>query len=97
MKLNYLEVLSKDEIEQIHAASLYLLEEVGMKVDAHDARNLLKENGAEVNDNTGFVKFPESLIKEKIKTVPNHFRLYGPDGKFNIEINTKSTQFATIG
>ncbi|MFW9770820.1 MAG: trimethylamine methyltransferase family protein [Candidatus Thorarchaeota archaeon] len=97
MKLNNLEVLSKDEIEQIHAASLYLLEEVGMKVDAHDARNLLKENGAEVNDNTGFVKFPESLIKEKIKTVPNHFRLYGPNGKFNIEINTKSTQFATIG
>jgi trimethylamine--corrinoid protein Co-methyltransferase len=29
--------------------------------------------------------------------VPNHFKLYGPDGNFNIEVNTETTKFATIG
>jgi trimethylamine--corrinoid protein Co-methyltransferase len=97
MKLKKIEVFSKDEIEQIHAATIHLLENVGIKVDALDTKKLLNENGAEVNNDTGFVRFPEGLIKEKLKTVPDHFSLYGPDGKFSIEINTKSTQFATIG
>jgi trimethylamine--corrinoid protein Co-methyltransferase len=74
-----------------------LLSEVGIKVDAKDARDLLKEGGAESDEKTNFVKFPESLVKEKLKTVPNSFILYGPDGSFNFEVNTTTTQFATIG
>ncbi|MFX0057885.1 MAG: trimethylamine methyltransferase family protein [Candidatus Hodarchaeota archaeon] len=97
MKLKPLEVFSKDEITEIHSASLDLLTTVGIKIDAQDARNIFKENGAEVNDKTLFVKIPESLLNETFKTVPKSFTLYGPDGSFNFEVNTKSTQFATIG
>jgi trimethylamine--corrinoid protein Co-methyltransferase len=97
MKLKPIEVFSKDEIEEIHSGSLKLLSNVGMKVDAHDARILLKEHGAEVDDKSVFVKFPESLIKEKLKTVPKQFTLHGPDGRFNFEVNTENTVFATIG
>ena len=97
MKLRNIEVFSKDEIQEIHSASMQLLADVGMKIDAQDARNLLKQNGAEVDNDSKFVKFPESLIREKLKTVPDHFRLHGPDGHFNFEVNTKDTVFATIG
>ena len=45
MKLNKLEVLSKDEIETIHSASIKLMENVGIKIDAEDCRKLLQENG----------------------------------------------------
>ena len=97
MKLKKIEVFSKDELETIHSASLNLLSDVGIKIDAQDTRDLLKANGATVDDNTLFVKFPESLIMEKLKTVPDSFKLHGPDGSFSFEVNTKSTQFATIG
>ena len=97
MKLKKIEVFTKDELEAIHSASMTLLSEVGIKVDAKDARDLLKEGGAESDEKTNFVKFPESLVKEKLKTVPNSFILYGPDGSFNFEVNTTTTQFATIG
>jgi trimethylamine--corrinoid protein Co-methyltransferase len=97
MKLKPIEVFTKEEIEQIHSASIQLLTDVGMKIDAQDARNTLKQNGAIVNDDNFFVRFPESLIKESLKTVPNHFKLYGPDGSFSIEVNTETTKFATIG
>jgi trimethylamine--corrinoid protein Co-methyltransferase len=97
MRLKPLEVFSKNEIDEIHSASLELLTTVGIKVDAQDARKILKENGAEVNDKTMFVKIPESLLNEKLKTVPDSFKLYGPDGSFNFEVNTTSTIFATIG
>jgi len=97
MRLKRIEVLSSDEIQAIHSASLELLSKVGIKIDSPSARNLFKEFGAEVNDSDLFIKIPESLIKKKLKEVPNSFKLHGPDGKFNFEVNTTSTQFATIG
>jgi trimethylamine--corrinoid protein Co-methyltransferase len=97
MKLNKIDVFSSDELEQIHSSSLELLKEVGIKVDSEKARAILKQNGAEVSDNSLFVKFSESLIKEKLKSVPNTFTLYGPDGKFKATIDVKHTEFATIG
>ena len=97
MKLKKIEVFTKDELEAVNSASMKLLSEVGIKVDAKDVRDILKEEGAEPNETTNFVKFPESLVKEKLKTVPNSFKLHGPDGSFNFEVNTTTTQFATIG
>ena len=97
MKLKRLEVLSNDELKSINSASVELLSTVGIKIDSPSARKLLKNYGAEINDNDLFVKLPEALIKEKLKEVPDSFKLHGPDGKFNFEVNTSTTQFATIG
>jgi trimethylamine--corrinoid protein Co-methyltransferase len=97
LKLEKIEVFSKDEIEAIHSATISLLTEVGIKIDSNDTRQILKENGAIVDDNTNFVKFSESLIKDKLKTVPSRFKLYGPDASFSFEVNTETSQFATIG
>ena len=97
MKLNQIEVLTKDEIEFIHASTLELLEKVGIKVDDQKTRSLFKEYGAEVDKNSNFVKIPEFLVKEKLQQVPDSFKLFGPDGTYHIEINTKSIHFAPIG
>jgi len=97
MKLKKIKVLSKDEIQTIHSASMDLISTVGVKVDAPDTKELLKKFGAEVDADTNFVRFPESLVKEQLKQVPTSFKLFGPDGSFNFEVNTASTQFATIG
>ncbi|MFX1387701.1 MAG: trimethylamine methyltransferase family protein [Promethearchaeota archaeon] len=97
MKMKRIEVLSKDEIQTIHSATIKLLSKVGIKIDSPSARNILEEHGVEVDNNNPFVKLSEALIKEKLKEVPDAFKLYGPDGKFNFEVNTTSTQFATIG
>jgi len=97
MRLNKLDVFSKDELEQIHSASLELLKDVGVKVDSDKARTILRENGAEITDDSHFVKFSESLIKEKLQSVPQSFILHGPDGRFKATIDTNHTEFATIG
>jgi trimethylamine--corrinoid protein Co-methyltransferase len=97
MKLNKLEVLEKDEIALIHGESLKLLEKIGVKVESEEARDLLKENGAIVDNSINNVKFPEELIVEQLKHVPNNFTLWGSDGSFNFEVNTKSVNFATVG
>jgi trimethylamine--corrinoid protein Co-methyltransferase len=97
MKMEKLEVLSKDEIELIHSATLNLLSSVGIKIDSKEARDLLEKYGAETHPDSNFVKFPEDLVTKHLKTVPNSFKVYGPDGSFNFEINSNSMIFATIG
>ncbi|MFX0049187.1 MAG: trimethylamine methyltransferase family protein, partial [Candidatus Hermodarchaeota archaeon] len=47
--MNNLKVLEKDEIELIHGESLKLLENIGIKVESEEARDLLNENGAIVD------------------------------------------------
>ncbi len=97
MKLNHIKVLSKDEIEAIHSATLELFETIGIKIDCEETRKLLKDYGAEVDQGSDFVKFPESIVKEQLKLVPSSFKLHGPDGTYNFEITTQSTHFSTIG
>jgi len=98
MKLKKLEVFSKDEIELIHSSSIQLLEEIGIKVDSEKVKNLLIDKGAILNkENPDFVKIPEEIITDSLKLVPKSFKLYGPDGNFNFEVNLESTIFATIG
>jgi len=99
MKMTRMEVLTKDEVELIHNSTLELLETTGIMVDSPEARILLKENGAIVDDTSKntWVKFPEELVKEQLKYVPDNFTLWGPDGTFSLTVDTKTTQFATVG
>jgi len=97
MNLSKIELFSKEEIEQIHQASIELLKDVGVKIESEEALNLLKNHGVIVDLKTKFAKFPEELIKNQLNHVPNSFKLYGRDGSFQFEVNTTSTQFATVG
>jgi trimethylamine---corrinoid protein Co-methyltransferase len=97
MKMNKIEVLEKDEIELIHNKTLELLEKLGVKVESEEARKLLKNSGAIVNERTQNVKFPADLVLEQLKKVPDHFTLWGTDKSFNFEVNTKTVNFATVG
>ena len=97
MKLNQIKVLSKDEIETIHLATLELFEKVGIQIDCEETRDLLRKHGAEVDQESNFVRFPESLVKEKLSLVPSSFKLHGPDGSYNFEVNIQNTHFLPIG
>ncbi|MHA1671314.1 MAG: trimethylamine methyltransferase family protein [Promethearchaeota archaeon] len=99
MKLNKLKVLSKDEIIKIHETSLDLLEEIGIRIDSEEARSVLKEKGAIILEKNKefFVKFPPGLIEDQLKNVPSEFSLWGPDGNYEMNINTESVHFGTFG
>ncbi|MBN2156385.1 MAG: trimethylamine methyltransferase family protein [Candidatus Lokiarchaeota archaeon] len=97
MKLPKLEIFSSDEIKEIHNASMQILEEIGINVEDPGLRISLNENGAIVADDSPYVKFPNDLVKEKLKLIPDSFVLHGRDGDFTAEVNTHSTQYATIG
>ena len=55
-KFSALEIISQDEIESIHHASLDVLESVGMKVLHQDARKIFKNSGLDVNESSQMVR-----------------------------------------
>ena len=91
------EVLSQDEIQRIHAASMEVLQTIGVKVDYATARTLFRQAGAEVDEASQAVRIPESLVRWAIEQAPKTFHLYGADGTFSMEIGGEHTHFAGLG
>ncbi len=97
--MSKMKVLSEQEIEKVHESTLYLLEEVGIKVETEEARELLKKHGAiqDSKENSLYIKFPRGLVTEQLKKVPDSFTLWGSDGSYNVKIDTQSVHYATVG
>ncbi len=91
------EVLSKDEVECIHAASMEVLQTIGIKVDYPFARELFRTAGAQVDDTEQSVCIPEKLVRWAIDQAPKKFKLYGSDAKLEMEIGGDAVQFAALG
>jgi trimethylamine--corrinoid protein Co-methyltransferase len=70
MRLNHTEVVSADELESIHTASLTILERIGMDIWDGEARSMLGEAGADVDEAGQHVRFAKEMILELISTAP---------------------------
>lgn len=81
-----LKFLTQNQIEQIHASTLKILEEVGVLVHDNDFLNFLNNNGVNVDFNGKRAKMPASLVKECIKKAPKHVTLYAREPKYNITL-----------
>ena len=52
MRLNHTEVVSADELESIHEASLTILERIGMDIWDGQSRSMLRDAGVDVDEAT---------------------------------------------
>ncbi len=71
----FLQVLSKDERAQVHERTLGILGRTGVRVDTAQGRRILGHAGAEVDENTHIVRFPQALVEESLRLVPKEFAL----------------------
>lgn len=62
-------LLSKEELDLIHAASLEILEKIGMRIEHRKMLQLLDEWGANVDYNSYTAKFPADLVEELLKKI----------------------------
>jgi trimethylamine---corrinoid protein Co-methyltransferase len=97
MQASRFEVLSATELEQIHAASMTVLAEVGVQVEYTKARDLFRAAGARVDEEKRVVYVPESLVQWAVSQAPREFTLYGRDGTFAMPVGGERVQFAGLG
>jgi trimethylamine--corrinoid protein Co-methyltransferase len=60
-------LLSTDQLQSLHNATLALLKKTGLRIDCADFHKPLEECGAQVNNSTRVVRFPERLIEDTIE------------------------------
>jgi trimethylamine--corrinoid protein Co-methyltransferase len=90
------EVLSVDELESIHVASLRVLAEIGMDFLDDGARDLLKAAGADVRPDSQRVRFDPAMVEERIQTAPSHFTLHATNPAHDLEIGGTWTAFGSV-
>ncbi len=86
-------LLTQEQVEKIHDASLEILEEVGLKVRFEPARELFKEHGCSVEEER--VKFPRKVVETYRKLVPSSFTFHARDPKFDKTIPQDSPVIVT--
>ncbi|UCD45312.1 MAG: trimethylamine methyltransferase family protein [Candidatus Bathyarchaeota archaeon] len=71
-------LLSREDVDAIHGASLDVLEKVGVMVKNEPAIELLREVGCSIDGDV--VRIPPSLVADSIKKAPEKFQLHSTDG-----------------
>jgi trimethylamine---corrinoid protein Co-methyltransferase len=96
MRYGPTQVLSADELESIHLASLRILEEIGMDLLDPEARDVVAAAGARVEPGSTRVRFDRDLVTERIKTVPAAFTLHATNPAHHLEIGGDWIAFGSV-
>jgi trimethylamine---corrinoid protein Co-methyltransferase len=91
------EVISADELESIHVASLRVLSEIGMDFLDPDAREVLRAAGAHTDPDTQRVRFDPEMVIETIKTAPFSFTLHARNPERDVQLGGDWMAFGTVG
>jgi trimethylamine--corrinoid protein Co-methyltransferase len=78
------EIVSADELESIHRASLRVLREIGVDVLHEGARKIMKEHGADVSEGSERVRFDSDMLLELVGHAPSEFTIHARNPAHNV-------------
>jgi len=90
-----LQVLSDDDIRQVHAATLEVLAEVGVRVDYRPALELFRDHGCPVDFDRRIVQVPEHVLTRALASAPSRFTLHGKTREWDVPVDLE--RIYTIG
>ncbi|SLN11579.1 trimethylamine methyltransferase family protein [Oceanibacterium hippocampi] len=92
-----IQILTADQIEMIHLASLQVLEEIGMEFLDDGALDILARAGADVDRSTRRVRFDRGLIEESVARAPSTFTFHARNPENNLRVGDNWTIFCSVG
>jgi trimethylamine--corrinoid protein Co-methyltransferase len=92
-----LQVLSEDEIARVHECTLKILAETGVQVETALGRKYLADAGAEVDEDTHCVRFPQTLVEESLRLAPQQFTLGARRPGWDLKMNADECTLCADG
>ena len=89
-------LISEDELESIHLASLRVLKEIGVDVLHEEARRIMKEHGADVREGSERVRFDGDMILDLVAHAPSEFTLHARNPAHNVRFGGDNVVFAQV-
>ncbi len=90
------EILSADQVEAIHHASLRVLAEIGVNFLLPEARAILRQAGAEVEPDGPRVRFDPAFVEERIAAAPRQFTLHARNPERNVAVGGNAITFCMV-
>jgi trimethylamine--corrinoid protein Co-methyltransferase len=91
-----MQMLSADQIEAIHEASLHILENFGIEEMSPRALSLFEAAGAKVDHATQNVRLDRGLVAEKIRTAPSSYVLTPRNGVNAVRLGGDTLNFTLV-
>jgi trimethylamine---corrinoid protein Co-methyltransferase len=79
----FAEVITSEQIERVHEASLEILENIGLLVRNQKARQVFARHGCLIETGSELVKFPRAVVEEFRAVFPPTFTFRGRDPRFD--------------
>ena len=92
-----LDILSPEDIDKIHSATLEILETVGVKFPSEKAMDIFEANGAKVDRSTSVVKIPAQLVTKALGSAPPEFTLCARNPELDILLDGNHVYVGTDG
>jgi len=91
-----LDVLTGEQLEEIHSATLHVLRKTGVRFDSTRALELFEKNGCRVNHDTNRVRFPEGLVEECLRKAPSRFHVRARNPENDMVWGGNTTYFQAL-
>ncbi len=91
-----LDILTEDEVDQIHSATLALLDRTGIFVEEEKALDRFERGGARVDRNTKMVRIPPYLVEDAIRSAPSRVVLAGQDPRHDLILEGRRVHFTNF-
>ena len=88
------QLFTRSQLDSIHAASLRVLEEVGVAIQDKPAMRLLADNGARIDAKKNLALIPENLISESLEKVPRDIALHTRDHKEALPLGGENVYYS---
>ncbi|MEM6678089.1 MAG: trimethylamine methyltransferase family protein [Pseudomonadota bacterium] len=88
-------VLPEEQIETLHHASLRILSTIGMKVLCPEARRVLRQAGAALEDE--IVRLDPAMVMEHVAQAPSEFLLEARNPQRSVRLGRRYTVFSSVG
>src|SRR5690554_3495531 len=89
-------LLSDDQVEAIHAASLRILEELGVEMMSAEARALFARAGAAVDEAAGTVRIDRGMVEAALETAPSAFTLVPREAAHTVHLGGDTINFTLV-
>ncbi len=90
-----LEILSPEQIERIHQATLTILADTGIVLQHQEAREMLLDNGCQEEEER--VKIPAELVEKALSSGPRQIAVWGRDRESKVVLGDERTYAHNAG
>jgi len=92
-----LEILTTKEVKQIHEATLWIIEKVGVRFPSKRALDIWEEHGATVDREKNLVRAKGDLIEDALKKCPPTYTLAARDPQQDLPLDGNHVYLGTDG